>query len=132
MILHRLVKDNKVVGYQKLEGGRILHNCLLYAMEKESANWYDILTIDKKYSTEKMSSEIYHPYYISHDRVDRWTGVEIKGEKVFERDQVKGETLEGVVRFEDGSFVVHFEHASCYLSSSNKLKIIGIQGVKEG
>lgn len=87
IILSRLIKDGKVAGYQKQENGKIYHkkNHTL----KEFNIWQDISEILHIECCEYAELK----NYITHDRVDRWTGID--GIKVFERDRLK---IEGIVR----------------------------------
>lgn len=138
-LLLRLVRDGKVVGYEKHEGGKILHsvNC------KE---WYDILTVQScgiVYKPLYVSPLISYIFYIQHDRIDLYTGVDIDGVKVFYKDQISwledGVTKSGVVTCLHGGASVKYSDCSDIYrelwslsdeaDGDAKAKFIGIEGV---
>ena len=72
-IMFRLIKDGKVVGYEKHEGGKILHSDI-----SSPELYYNILAVDYKGNTY---------YYIPHDSKDMYIGIKDKdGEELFEDD----------------------------------------------
>jgi hypothetical protein len=155
MILHRLIKEGKVVGYQKQEGGRIyhldaIHERLLYPKKTDYFYTYahDVreCCLSSVSPTGERRQELIN-FYIPHDRADTYTGVDLAdGTKVFERDKVINDyEAKGTVLFEKGAFVARFlkqkdKHGLPWLECAPHidlavklgLTIIGIEGVKEG
>ena len=138
MRLMRKLPDGsfEVVGYEKHEGGRIYHAG--FNSKKELLCYEDILPdCDGDMG------------WVKHDRKDRYTGVDIDGVKVFERDEVMQQgtrtTMGGWVSVTDEKGTVKYvpELAKFMAVSTmttggydmNALsnpKLTGIEGVKEG
>jgi hypothetical protein len=125
----------RVVGYQKQENGRIYHKPIEPDPKKKEYPWYDILTPawkDKEF------------YYIKHDRIDRYTGVDlIGGTKIFERDRIINindthpeyyySSKSMTVQFDRGEYRVQTYklHWLARVSYGHEhVKVIGIQGVR--
>jgi hypothetical protein len=71
----------EVVGYQKFENGRIYHQAV------DSNNWHDISLIGESNVNLVIEGLTKLPFYIEHNRLDRYTGVDLKdGTKIFEND----------------------------------------------
>jgi hypothetical protein len=82
MILFRLMKDGKVVGYEK-------H---IYREADEDSD------ADMTIWHAKPNKHYWHILagnYIPHDRKDRYTGIDVDGEKLFERDILYDEMAKG-------------------------------------
>jgi len=134
-ILFRLILGDKVVGYEKHRGGIIYHGVAI-DNNLSLIQWRNILNIGVEKIPFAASSFPVHttPCYIHHTRKDLYTGGEIDGVKVFERDEGKVVVWEEpnsfIVEFKEGAFVAVFEHTECYLSNKLKnIKLTGIEGV---
>jgi hypothetical protein len=89
MILFRLIKDGKVVGYEKHENGNIYHlmpeEYILHSKGGSTILWDGRLD-----ENGLMNLKNIHRSYIPHDRKDMWTGMVLDdGAKVFNRDRVE-------------------------------------------
>jgi hypothetical protein len=92
----------------------------------------------------------FNTHFIPHDRIDRYTGIDIDGDKVFERDEVEAEKTwhcegggsdihtqkwKAVIKY----FPSRGEYRLCMKGASSTrnlyemeiIKITGIQGVKD-
>jgi hypothetical protein len=127
------MKDGKVVGYEKHENGKI------WRIKPECVNkrvlW---CCIEEEGEITPLA------WYIPHDREDRYTGIDVDGEKLFERDEVEAHyevnaelnaAQTGVVRFKNGRFVVcaknsdETEYIFCDIYILiDSTRIIGIEG----
>lgn len=132
-LLFRLVKNNTIVGYQKQENGKIYHKQATFIREGETyvGAFEDIFIGDRT-------------VYIPHDRIDRDTGIEIGGAKLFERDRLsweesyptrkENEKRSGTIELFRGEYRVkhdndNFDSPLYYVATLGiNAKIIGMEG----
>jgi hypothetical protein len=87
----------------------------------------------------------FNTHFIPHDRIDRYTGIDINGEKVFQRDRIVcTKDPHPKYRYDSKEMCVNYKYGQYYVGLTYKLywyvcvsfnhehcKIIGIQGVKD-
>lgn len=149
-ILFRLLRNlddgsYEVVGYEKHEGGAIYHS-------KDMEQWGDIMQLTYIETLKEHAlcptdtyTKACHLNYIPHDRKDIYTGIEVDGVKLFEKDKVEvvyGDTTTHTIQycgeadypaFDLSPYLENCEsngimHCMCHYDV--RIKIIGIEGVK--
>lgn len=129
IILFRLMKLQEdgsyvVVGYMKMENGRVCHKTIPMEMSGDVgyAGFRDI----------RIGS--YSQNYIQHDRLDQYTGVDIRGDKVFERDEGIDRRQRFTVELINGSWAMRTKRPRVdfiqdLYRNIKYAKITGVQGV---
>jgi hypothetical protein len=127
MILFRLLKQQedgsfKVVGYEMATVSGV-----------REIDWYSCRKVDG----------LYHKSYIPHSRKDLYTGIEVDGVKLFERDVVETNHGTHLIKYWSDRDYPAFDLMplidiesngiqTCICAADESIKIIGIEGVNNG